>query len=379
MALSRRAFIRIAGGAAVVVAAGGAGLSQCDQMPALAVAGWQGPPAGESEPRRRALSHALLAPNPHNRQSWLADLSIPNEIALFVDPSRLLPETDPFSRQILVGCGCFLETLVLAARMEGWNAAVELGAGEDAIAAGSTPFAIVRFAPAARDDSGGLGPAILARRSIKTDYDGRAISDAHAAALKAAHGAVTISSEPGLVQKLREIGMAAMRLEMDLDRTYVETVRLMRFGAGEIAAHRDGLSFHGPFFWWASRLGLLSEDAQMAPDSIARRTARELLDSPAASTATFGWLTTATNDRAAQVNAGRGYVRLNLAAARDGVAMAPWSQALQEFPEMAGPRAALREAVGAQPGETVQMFFRLGYGAPGEPTPRRALDEIIRA
>ncbi|MFT3811275.1 MAG: hypothetical protein QM698_15290 [Micropepsaceae bacterium] len=382
MALSRRAFIRIAGGAAVFAAAG-VGLNRCDRMPEAAVAGWQGPPAGETEPRRRALSYALLAPNPHNLQSWIADLSVADEIRLFVDPARLLPATDPFSRQIVVGCGCFLETLVLAAAMEGWKADVAPGTGEDAIVAGTAPFATVRFVAGARDDAGGLGPAILKRRSVKTDYDGRALSEAHVASLMAAHGLtsgrVSISSEAGQVVRLREIGMAAMRVEVNLDRTYAESVRVMRIGANEIAAHRDGLSFHGPMFWWAKQFGLMSPEAQMAPESIARNTARALLDTQAASTATFGWVTTPANDRAAQIAAGRAYARLNLAAAWDGVALAPWSQALQEFPEMAAQYAALRAAVGAGPGETVQMFFRLGYAGLPEPTPRRALDAIIRA
>ena len=380
--LSRRGFIRIAGGG-IVVAAAGFSLSRCDRMPEAAIAGWQGPPGGETEPRRRALSYALLAPNPHNMQSWIADLAAPGEIRLYVDPARLLPAADPFSRQILIGCGCFLETLVLAAGMEGWHAGIQIGADEAAIVAGGQPFAIVRLAPGPRDEAGGLGPAILTRRSAKTDYDGRALSEAHVASLLAAHGlsggTVAISSEPGLVARLRAISMAAMRVEVNLDRTYAESVHVMRIGADEIAQHRDGLSFHGPFFWWAKRLGLLSEAAQMAPDSIARDTARALLDTQAASTATFGWMTTAANDRAAQIAAGRAYVRLNLAAARDGIAMAPWSQALQEFPEMAEPFAALREAVGATSGETVQMFFRLGYADRPEPTPRRALDAIIRA
>lgn len=381
--LSRRGFIRLAGGGVVVAAVTGVGLTQCDRMPGEAIAGWQGPPAGETEPRRRALSYALLAPNPHNMQSWVADLSVPDTIQMFVDPTRLLPMTDPFSRQIMVGCGCFLETLVLAAGMEGWAADVTLGTGEDAIVAGTAPFATVTMRPAARADADGLAGAITARRSAKVDYDGRALSDAHVSALMAAHGLsagrVGTTSEPGQVTTLREIGKAAMRVEVNLDRTYAESVKVMRFGADEIAQHRDGLSFHGPFFWWAKRLGLVTPEAQMDPTSTSRDIAREILDTQAATTATFGWLITPANDRAAQVAAGRAYVRLNLAAARDGVSLAPWSQALQEFPEMAELYAALRTAVGAAAGETVQMFFRLGYAAPQPPTPRRALDAIIRA
>ena len=62
-----------------------------------------------------------------------------------------------------------------------------------------------------------------------------------------------------------------------------------------------------------------------------------------------------------------------------GVAMHPWSQALQEYPEMAAVQARFLEFTGTPPGSVVQMFFRLGYADAVPPTPRRALDDIVRA
>ncbi|MFZ4069916.1 MAG: hypothetical protein ACOYJ6_07400, partial [Caulobacterales bacterium] len=35
------------------------------------IAAWRAPGAGEADPRRYALAHAILAPNPHNMQPWL--------------------------------------------------------------------------------------------------------------------------------------------------------------------------------------------------------------------------------------------------------------------------------------------------------------------
>ncbi len=385
MALSRRAFVRILGGTAVFAAATGVGLTQCDPMPAVAVEGWNGPPAGETEPRRRALSYALLAPNPHNRQSWIADLRTPGEIALYVDTARMLPMTDPFGRQILIGCGCFLETLVLAAGAEGWVAdAALLPDGFNDADLGAKPFARLRFSPAAKTDADGLAAVVLQRRSAKVIYEtGRALEAGHEAGLRAAHRdadvALTITSDAGKVAALRAIALEAFRIEVDTDRTYRETVDLLRIGADEIARHRDGLELHGPFYWWLKQFGLLSVEEQMRRGSTARDTARAFLDADAASTSTFGWIATTGNAREAQLRAGRAYVRLNLACTRQGVAMAPWSQVLQEYPEMAAAQGAFLKAVGAAPGETVQMFLRLGYAAAPGPTPRRALDDIVRA
>ncbi|HEX6721246.1 MAG TPA: twin-arginine translocation pathway signal protein, partial [Burkholderiaceae bacterium] len=114
---ARRRFIRLLGGGAVL--ASGATLAGCGKgMPDAAVQPW----FDRTDPadlRRHMLAHALLAPNPHNRQPWLADLRRDGEITLVCDAERLLPETDPFGRQILIGCGAFIELALLAAAERG--------------------------------------------------------------------------------------------------------------------------------------------------------------------------------------------------------------------------------------------------------------------
>jgi hypothetical protein len=54
--------------------------------------------------------------------------------------------------------------------------------------------------------------------------------------------------------------------------------------------------------------------------------------------------------------------------------MQPLSQALQEYPEQAGPYAAIHALLQARrPVETVQMWARLGAGPAIAPAPRRGL------
>lgn len=122
--MDRRKFIRLAGGGFVAAAASAsAGCTQ--QMPAGAIAPWMGP-GQEADVRRWILGYAILAPHSHNLQSWLVDLETPNEIALHCDLARLLPETDPFSRQIMMSHGTFLELIDIAARERGLRAGIEL-------------------------------------------------------------------------------------------------------------------------------------------------------------------------------------------------------------------------------------------------------------
>ncbi|MFN9424996.1 MAG: twin-arginine translocation pathway signal protein, partial [Gemmatimonas sp.] len=74
--MERRAFIRVVGGG-VVLAAGASALTGCVSVhvPRTAVTAWAGP-TPDSDLRRWALSFAILAPNPHNLQPWLADLQV---------------------------------------------------------------------------------------------------------------------------------------------------------------------------------------------------------------------------------------------------------------------------------------------------------------
>ena len=116
--LARRQFIRLAGGGAILAATGS--LAGCSSaMPEAAVQAWRDSGAAQADVRRFMLAHALLAPNPHNRQPWIADLREAGKIHLLCDGERLLPETDPFGRQILIGCGAFLELAVIAAAQPG--------------------------------------------------------------------------------------------------------------------------------------------------------------------------------------------------------------------------------------------------------------------
>ena len=76
--VARRGFLRIIGGGVILAATGG-GAWVATRDPANARAPWAA--AGQSaDPVHRALSYAILAPNPHNRQPWLVDLSAPEEI-----------------------------------------------------------------------------------------------------------------------------------------------------------------------------------------------------------------------------------------------------------------------------------------------------------
>lgn len=381
MTISRRKFIRVLGSSAVIGAASFT-VSACDSMPSSAIAPWSGPDATETDPRIIALSHALLAPSPHNMQPWLVDLSQPGEIGLYVDRSRLLPETDPYFRQIMIGQGTFLELLDLAAGSRGFDTEVDAFPDGEFTPGATRRVARVRFVANSGRKADALFPHIFARRSTKEPFDtDRPVEAAHKQALGSLPlppgFTLTLSDEPAMVQSLRDLTWQAMETEIRTPRTFQESIDRMRLGASEIAENPDGIDISGPMIWWGKLLGFVSKEALSDPTSssfeMGLDAQRELSETAMA----FAWLTSEGNDRASQVEAGRAYARLNLTATRHGVAMHPMSQLLQEYPEMAAHQRAFFEATGVKPGETVQMLVRLGYAAAPGPAPRRPLRALL--
>ena len=191
-------------------------------------------------------------------------------------------------------------------------------------------------------------------------------------------GYVSAESAKGLAEH-RRIALEAWRIELTTPRTVMESYNVLRVGAAEIAAHRDGLSIQEPMLVVLDRLGLFDRSKAPGPDDYATTSQVKDFGQKLDATPGFLWLVTEGNERVTQVNAGRAYARLQLAATGQGVALQPLQQALQEYPEQAGPYADIRRLVNApQPAQTVQMWARVGYAPPVSPAPRRRLDDFIR-
>jgi hypothetical protein len=388
--MQRRTFIRIAGGGVVLAAgaaaAGAASVIAVPDVPAAANAPWREAGAAQADVRRRVLSHAILAPNPHNLQPWLADLSVEGEIALFHDRDRLLPHTDPYARQLVIGHGCFLELAAVAATAYGMRAEVE-AFPDGAFGPGGPdgrPVARIRLTPAPGAAPDPLFAEIPRRRSVKEPFDmARPVDPAALAALAgagSAHGTrVHATAAPAVVAPVREILAEASRIERETPRTHQESVDVMRLGSAEIARHRDGIDLGGGMLELLVRTRLITREALADPSSRAFAEGARRYDALAAATPAVLWTTTPGDDRHAQLAAGRGWARLALEATARGLSLHPMSQVLQEYPEMADLQRRFLGVVGAGPDARVQMLARVGYGPDVAPSPRRGVDAIVRA
>jgi hypothetical protein len=381
----RRAFIRVLGGAAVLAA--GAGVAGCSAtLPEPAIQPWLAA-GSETDPRRFMLAHALLAPNPHNRQPWIADLREPGLIHLQCDGERLLPATDPFGRQILIGCGAFVELAVIAAAERGLAVAVEAfpqGTPAPTTLPAGTRVATLRLGAAGSAAADPLFAAITRRHTAKKPYaEGRPLPSGLAAewvstAQRLGLQAGVVSDAAG-VAALRRITREAYEIECTTASTWLESARLMRIGPDAIATHRDGISLNSPMLRLLHTVGVF--DPMVVPQR-GQASLQRVMDRwlPFETGSGFLWLASPGRDRAAQLAAGRAYVRQHLQATLAGVDLHPLSQALQEFAEMRGPYAAVHQQLGVDPATgAVQMLSRVGYAAePAGPSPRRPLQALIK-
>ena len=363
MSLSRRKFLTLIGGGVVVAAGTGAATFAGTRTPTKALAPWDA--AGQyDDARLRALSYALLAPNPHNRQPWEVELVGHDEVVIWRDKERDLPVTDPYARQLTVGMGCFIELMKMAAASEGYGVETTLyPQGEDG------PVARCRFVPNAAK-ANPLFAFVMERRSHKAPFDAGRTIDAEDVAGLSMHG--TIYTSYAELNPIKAHAIAAWETEMSTEAPYMESVHLFRVGKREINANPDGIDIQSTMLDALRLTGQLPNAtlADMSHPAVIEATAEtsEQIESAPA----IALITTPSNTRLDQLDAGARWLRLNLDATARGIALRPVSQALQEYPEVRENYSAIQEGFGK--GGTVQMLGLLGYGTKTPRTPRWGLE-----
>ena len=383
--MNRRKFLKIVGSSGLILAATGAGTGAfiSTRTPRIALLPWEQAGSQYSDPMRRALSYGILAPSPHNRQPWIVDLISSTEAVLTCDLQRLLPDTDPFSRQITIGLGCFLELFAQAASHDGYRAQITLfPEGEPGKQLDSNPVARLTLQEDSRIVPDPLFVHALNRRTNRNRYDlERSIGQNDLAEIIAVAGPSV--SAGGVVQgqqlqDLRTLTGNALRDEILDPRAFQESIDLMRIGRAEIEANPDGISLGGAFLETLSLVGVLNRKQLADPESSAFQVGLDMAEDQASTSMGFVWVNTRRNGRREQIAAGRNYLRVALRATSLGLGMQPMSQALQEYPAMQPYYDEIHSMLADGSGERVQMLARLGYAAKIAPSPRWALPTRIR-
>ncbi|MEM1287655.1 MAG: twin-arginine translocation pathway signal protein [Pseudomonadota bacterium] len=380
--MKRRQFLALMGGGVVLAATGGALAFANTRTPTKALEPWSlAGGAQYSDPRLRALSFAVLAPNPHNRQPWLVELAGNDAIRIFFDIDKQLPHTDPLDRQLTIGFGCFLELLTMAANASGYRVETALFPdGSDGAGLDGRPIAFVQFFEDATQQADPLFDFVFERRSTKEPFDTeRPVQPSMLQPLLASGrngmklGGTVAEDE---ISYWRDLTADAFTIELETPHTYKESVDLFRIGKAEINDNPDGIDLGGPLIEGLALAGLFSRESALDPTSTGFQEGKRSILENCMTGMGYVWMVSETNTREDQINAGADWLRVNLACAQQGIAFQPMSQALQEYPEMGELYRTVHDRL-APGGGTVQMLARIGYASPVNQSPRWPIESKL--
>ncbi|WP_443112831.1 Acg family FMN-binding oxidoreductase [Enterovibrio norvegicus] len=381
--MNRRNFMKVMGTGAVVLAAGPMVVSQVSGASNVSFR----PTLTYTDIRKTLISYAMLCPNPHNIQPWKVAFEGKDTLLLFVDSDRLLPQTDPVHRQIHIGQGTFIESLVIAATHFGVRANVHsFPQGEYSNQAlQDKPVASITLE---RDDSitpDPLFPYLLTRQSTKTEYTQELLSDTElnkivSTASGSDYRIDLVQDDEGKAAMRGFLNQAMFIEEQNADRS-LETIGMFRFNDKEYAQHRDGFGLAqngvtGAKRWLAETFFVSRGSAESDPASFGKEGIK-LTEAVTQSTQHFALLISKDNTRQTQVDIGRLYNRINLLTATMGIAQHPMSQILQEYKDMLPLQKEFKQRFNVSETDTVQMVFRLGKAQRTPESPRREVKDVL--
>jgi len=306
-------------------------------------------------------------------QSWeiALDRADPMAFTVHLAADRLLPATDPYSRQVVMSIGGFLALVEDAAAALGYRVAiVPLADGVlpegDGGATFDLPVASVKLDPSSGPSEPGYLDAISSA-TVKAELATLVLSPQDQAVYLALNRFPGIRmeflQENAALHALTPVLKDAFRLEMTHGPTLAESYDLMRRNTRQIKARPWGLSYGSGFP--LKSLGSIEFFETLFPMKMATwgGTGADNFDREVDRAGSFLLIATQGNSRLDQLQAGMLFQRAWMTAIRRGAAVVPASQPLQEYAAMGDLYRAVHASF-ARPGETIQMIALLGV--PGE-------------
>jgi hypothetical protein len=337
-----------------------------------------------SQPILKAIAIGINAPSPHNTQSWKFKIVNDTCMYLYVDENKLLPATDPPSRQIHMGAGCFIETLVVGATSLGYSSQILLfpEGYETAADFGVKPVAKIEISQTSiKTDE--LSGYINTRQTNRREYEGKIISKTEFETLKALAG----NSHSQLVfinenfKPYFEIFNKGFEIESRTYRTNEETRNLFRFSEEERAAKGDGISI--PQMGYTGMIKNIAEKSldngnkeKWHSDKSIKLSMKNVTKGIESSKGIVIWITEA-NTFEDWIKSGRDYVRFSLALTKLNLYAHPYNQAIQEYDEMKPVRDELNKLLNIKENQKIQMVVRIGRSSEPYLSYRRPFDSYI--
>ena len=298
------------------------------------------------------LFYASLAPSGHNSQPWFVRVEAEDVWVVGSDPRRWLPAVDPDNREVLLSIGAFLENLVQAAAVKGFDAEVEVLTEKRY----DKDVARVRFRKGRAVDM--PLARLTTRRTLKTGLLSRELRAADIRRMESLAGGglyyFPMASEHGGL--MAEAALENFRIQFQNESAMAEAVTWTRLSEEDARRFRDGLTpesmeIHGLAGWWVRHFMDVAEVSgktwrKGAVDKVAGQVREGA-----------GWLVITSPGRGVSdlIDTGRRFQRMALMAREMGIALHPMTQTLEES------HGKRQISENHNPGMIPQFMLRVGY------------------
>lgn len=327
-------------------------------------------PSTLSSPVLKAIAYGISAPSPHNTQSWYVDTLSGNVMLLYV--KHILPETDPPSRQIHMGAGCFIELASIGMSAEGYETSVEyFPQGTYQIEKNKLadkPIAKITFIKKSDIQKDVLYDYIYQRGTNRKAYSGKMITTQEFDQMKGligkTHSELIFINDEQEMKPYLEIFRQGMEIETKTNLTNEETRKMFRFSEEEREQKKNGISI--PQMGYDGFIRKMAEKSLKNGDSITWHSESNFnatmkgINKGVYSSKGIIMFKTATNTMLDWVLSGRDYARYNVAIAKLGIVTHPYNQVIQEYPEIQDLQKEFVALTKTKADEKIQMIVRIG-------------------
>ena len=337
-------------------------------------------------PALKAIALGINAPSPHNTQSWKFKILNNEEFLFYVDENKLLPATDPPSRQIHIGAGCFLETLSIGVTVLGYKALANyFPEGYNSVADfGKKPVAKIKLEKSS-EIKNELSDYISLRQTNRRIYSGNIVSESLYNEVKSLAGNLSshlqFINEPSSMSPYLDLLYEAMKVETLTYRTSEETRKMFRFSEKERAEKGDGISipqmgYSGMIAGFAER-SLKDGDEKVWHSDKSNNSGLEHFKKGLDSAKGIVFFISDKNDFIDWIESGRDFIRFALASTKKELYLHPCNQAIQEYEEMKEIRNNLDKMLGTTDTQKIQMIARIGHSSTPYYSYRRELKNFL--
>lgn len=326
-------------------------------------------PNSFKEPVLKGISLGSNAPNPHNTQAWKFKILSDKSMLFFVDEQRLLTATDPTTRQIHIGCGCFLECIKLGMLDYDYETHITYFPNGQYLNKniGQLPVAEIEFVKK-ETTKNSLSKYIFDRKTSRVQYKNDKITASQFQKIinliKPKKTFINLINDSKQLNELLPTLANGMNIETNTYRTHEESRKWFRENDTKIQEKRDGINLAGGGITgikkWFAEIKLKGLEKEVWHEKKMNASVLENHLEKVLATKAIITIKTNSNNFIDWVYAGEEYLKLQLACTKYNYYLHPLSQVLQEFEEMKVLRTKFEKQMALKNDEKIQMVVRIG-------------------